>query len=43
MGPKNGPVTCQVVKIVHDDSNKQVEDEEGTEDEETDEVDVGKV
>lgn len=26
MGPKNGPVTCEVVKVVHDDSHKEVND-----------------
>lgn len=24
MWSKNGPITCQVVKIVHDDGNKQI-------------------
>ena len=26
MGPENRPIPCQVVKVVHDDSNKQVDD-----------------
>ena len=40
---KNGPITGQIVKVVHDDGNEQVEDKEGAEDEEGDEVNVGKV
>ena len=43
VGSEDGPVPGQVVKVVHDDGNKQVEDEEGADDEERDEVDVGKV
>ena len=43
MRPKNGPITCEIVKIVHDNSHKQVENEEATHDEETDEVEVSKV
>lgn len=26
MGPKDGPVTCEVVKVVHDDGHKEVND-----------------
>lgn len=26
MWPKNGPITGQVVKVIHDNSNKQVDD-----------------
>lgn len=26
MGPEDGPVPCQVVKVVHDDSHKEVND-----------------
>ena len=43
VGPEDGPVTGEIVKVVHDDGHKQVEDKEGAEDEETDEVNVGKV
>ena len=43
VGSEDGPVPGQVVKVVHDDGHEQVEDEEGTEDEESDEVNVGKV
>ena len=43
MWSENGPISCEIIKIVHDDSNKKVENQEGTNDEEGDEVDVGKV
>lgn len=26
VGPQDGPVTCEVVKVVHDDSHKEVND-----------------
>ncbi len=41
--PKDGPVPGQVVEVVHDDGHKEVQHEEGADDEETDEVGVGKV
>ena len=40
---KYGPVSGEVVKVVHDDGHEQVEDEEAAHDEEADEVDVGNV
>ena len=40
---QDAPVTSEVVKVVHDDSHEQVEDEEAADDEETDEVDISKV
>ena len=43
MGSQYGPISGQVVEVVHDDSDKEIEYEEGTYDEEADEVDVGKV
>jgi hypothetical protein len=43
MEAQDGPVPCQVVKVVHDDGHKEVENEEGADDEEADEVGVGKV
>ena len=43
VGPKNGPVPSQVVKVVHDDSDEEVEHEEGTDNKEADEVGVGNV
>ena len=43
MRPQNGPVAGEVIKVVHDDSNKEIEDQEGTDDEEADEVDIRKV
>ena len=43
VGAQDGPVPRQVVEVVHDDGHEEVEDEEGTEDEEADEVNVGKV
>ena len=41
--PQDGPVPRQVVKVVHDDRHKEVEHEEGADDEEADKVGVGKV
>ena len=43
MRTKDGPVTREIVKVVHDDGDEQVEDEEGAEDEEADEVNVGEI
>ena len=43
MRTQDGPVPSEIVKVVHDDGHKQVEDQEGAEDEETDEVDIGEV
>ena len=43
VGTKDGPIPGEVVKVVHDDSNKEVENEEGTNNEEADEVRVGNV
>ena len=43
VGTKDGPIPCKVVKVVHDDSNEEVEDEEGADNEEADEVGVGNV
>ena len=40
---QDGPVASEVIKVVHDDGNEEVEHQEGTDDEEADEVDVGKV
>ena len=41
--PKNGPIPGEVVKVVHDDGNEEVEDEEGANDEEADEVGIGNI
>ena len=43
MGTQDGPVAGEVVKVVHDHGHEQVEDEEAADDEEGDEVEVGKV
>ena len=43
VGAQDGPVPRQVVEVVHDDGHEEVEDKEGAEDEEADEVNVGKV
>ena len=43
MSSKDGRVSGEIVKVVHNDSNEQVEDEEAADDEEADEVNVGKV
>ena len=43
VGAQNGPIPGQVVKVVHDDGDEQVEDEEWADDEEGDEVDESEV
>ena len=43
VGPEYGPVSREIVKIVHDHRNKQVENKEATDNEETNEVQVGKI
>ena len=43
VGPKDRPVPCEVVEVVHDDGHEEIEHEEGAEHEEGYEVDVGKV
>ena len=43
VGSEDGPITGQVVEVVHDDGDEQVEDEEGAHHEEGDEVGVGEV
>ena len=40
---QDGGVSGQVVEVVHDDGHEQVEHEEGAENEEGDEVNVGEV
>ena len=41
MCSQDGRVSCQVVKVVHDDSNEQVEHKEGAEEDERHKVGVG--
>ena len=43
MSSQDGGVSGEVVEVVHDDSHKEVEDEEGADDEEGDEVDESEV
>ena len=43
VGAEDGPVAGEVVEVVHDDGHEQVEHEEGAENEEGDEVNVGEV
>ena len=43
VGTKDGPIPSEVVKVVHDDSNEEVEDEEGADNEEADEVGIGHI
>ena len=43
MWSQNGPISSQVVKVVHDDGDEEIEDEKGTDDEEGDEVRIGEV
>lgn len=40
---ENGPISCEIVKVVHDDSNKQVQDEERANHKERDEIGISKV
>lgn len=41
MWPKDRWVSGEVVKVVHDDGNKEVQHNEGTQEDEGDKVDVG--
>lgn len=41
MRSKNGGIASEVVKIIHNDSNEEIEHEEGGEEDEGDEVGVG--
>ena len=43
VGAQNGPIPGQVVKVIHDDGNEQVENEEGTDNEKGDEIRVGEI
>ena len=43
MRPQNGRVPGQVVEVVHDDGYEQVEHDEGAQEDEGHEVDVGQV
>ena len=43
VGAQDGPIPGQVVKVVHDDGDEQVENEEGADDEVGDEVRIRKV
>ena len=40
MRTKDGRVSCEVVKVVHDDSNKQVDHDEAAEEDEADKVEI---
>ena len=43
MRTQDGPITSEVVKVVHDDSNEQVENQEGADNEEADEEWIGNI
>ena len=43
MGPEDGAVPGQVIKVVHDDGHEQVQHEEAAEEDEGDEEEVGDV
>ena len=43
MRSQNGPITSEIVKVIHDDSHKKVENQKTADDEETDEVEIGKI
>ena len=40
VGPKDRPVPCEVVEVVHDDGHKKVQHDEGAEEDEGHKVDV---
>ena len=40
MSSQNGGIACQVIEVVHDDSNEEIEHEEGTEEDKGDEIKV---
>lgn len=40
---QDGPISRQIVEVVHDDSDEQIENEEGANDEKGDEVGISKV
>ena len=43
MRTQDGPIASEVVKVVHDDSNEQIEDKEGADNKETDEEWIGNI
>ncbi len=43
MGTQDGRISGQIVKVVHDDSDEEIEHKEGAEEDEGDEVGVGHV
>ena len=43
MGSENWAVPCEIVKVVHDDGNKQVDHDEAAEEDEADKVEIGGV
>ena len=43
VGTKDGPIPSEVVKVVHDDSNKEVQDKEAAYEDESGEEEVGEV
>ena len=43
MRSQDGPIPCEVIEVVHDDSDEQVEDEEGADHEERDEVNISEI
>ena len=43
MRSQNRPVTCQIVKIVHNDGDEEVDDQKGAEHVKTDKINIGEV
>ena len=43
MRTQDGPITSEVVKVVHDDSNEQVKNQEGADNKEADEEWIGNI
>ena len=43
VGSENRPISGQVVEVVHDDGDEEIENEEGADDEEGDEVGIGEI
>jgi len=43
MGPQNGRISGKVIKVIHDNSHKQVKHEEGAKEDKGDKISVSKV
>ena len=43
VGTKDWPISSEIVKVIHDDSHKKIENQKTADDEKTDEVEIGKI